>query len=70
MVAAKKPKGRRKARRKNADFVERAIYDGTKLLGSFAPAKEGFAAWDRKGKRLGAFDTIDEARLAISASAR
>ena len=57
----------KKARGKSAsrEFAEWALYDGTRLLGSFSPAKTGFAAYDRKGRRLGAFDDADAARLAI-----
>lgn len=51
------------------DFAERALYDGTRLLGSFAPAKAGFAAFDRNGKRLGVFDDVNAARLAIVGAA-
>jgi hypothetical protein len=67
-----KPKSRRKlAARKSAaqDYAERAIYDGLTLCGSFAPTKNGFAAYDRKGKRLGVFATISNARAAITGDA-
>ena len=58
---------RTKCARKAAsrDFAEWALYDGTRLLGSFSPVKAGFAAYDCKGRRLGAFDDADAARLAI-----
>lgn len=56
--------------RKNAsasDRSERAVYDGLRLLGSYAPAKGGFAAFDRNGKRLGNFADAASARDAILA---
>jgi hypothetical protein len=64
-----KPKSKGKARGRKAapnDFVERALYDGTRLLGSYRPAKNGFAAYDRKGKRLGTFNDERAARAAIA----
>ena len=48
------------------DFAERAIYDGLKFLGSFAPTKAGVAAYDRTGKPIGVFEDVNAARLAIT----
>lgn len=45
--------------------AETAIYDGLRFVGSFAPSRAGFVAYDRRGRRLGAFETKDAARLAI-----
>jgi hypothetical protein len=63
---AKPQSGKRRCKAKPPqDYAECAVYDGLKILGSFAPTKGGFAAFDQKGKRLGHFPDANAAREAV-----
>lgn len=60
---------RRPKRRADNGIVEVALYDGVRCLGFYRPRRDGIAAFDGRGRRIGSFDTKDNALVAIMGAA-
>lgn len=59
------------ASRAVAPEAARSVYDGRDRLGHFIQRSDyEIAAFDRRGRQLGVFDSVQEASAAISTAAR